>query len=401
MVYGLIVIVFSWFLASRLIQRNYVLKESKAERSFIKKLFLYHIILAVAYYVYALFNPSDSIAYYNKVLINLRGENWMDFYGTSTTFIEWTGYPFIKFLGFSYEAVMALFSFFGFLGMFFFFLFFLEKKRTNVSFMGFPLLHLVFLLPNLHFWSSSFGKGSLIFLGIGMIFYSLNSLKDRFALAILGGLLVYHVRPHIMMVILIAVIIAYTFSWKNLNIATRFVVLLLAGIALYFVYQDVLSLVGIEQELLLTDSFNLTHRASELSKATSGVDITNYSLPVQLFTFLYRPLFFDAPGVLGLIVSFENVFLLMLTLYFIYKGGLKFLLTGDFLVKTAFLSFLTTSIALAQIAGNLGLAIRQKSQVMLLFLFVIMRYLDEKNVQRITYNWLKFKSRQRLSPKSR
>lgn len=401
MVYGLIVIVLTWLLASSLIQRNLVLRRLKAEKSFVQKLFFYHLILAMVYYAYALFNPSDSIAYYNKVLINLRGENWMDFYGTSTTFIEWVGYPFIKFLGFSYEAIMALFSFFGFLGMFFFFLFFLEKRRSDVSFMGFPLLYLVFLLPNLHFWSSSFGKGSLIFLGIGMIFYSLNSIKDRFFLIILGGLLVYHVRPHIMMVILIAIILAYTFSWKNFNIATRLVVLILAGITLYFVYQEVLSLVGIEQELLLTDSFNLTHRASELSKATSGVDITNYSLPVQLFTFLYRPLFFDAPGFLGIIVSFENVLLLVLTVFFIYKGGLKFLLTGDFLVKTAFLSFLTTSIALAQIAGNLGLAIRQKSQVMLLFLFVIMRYLDEKNVQRITYHWLKFKRRQRLTPKSR
>lgn len=325
----------------------------------------------------------------------------MDFYGTSTTFIEWVGYPFIKFFGFSYEAIMALFSLFGFLGMFYFFLFFLEKKRSNVYFMSFPLLHLVFLLPNLHFWSSSFGKGALIFLGISLIFYSLNSLKDRFVLVVFGGLLVYHIRPHIMMVILIAIIIAYTFSWKNLNIPTRLVVSVLAGIALYFVYQDVLSLVGLEQELLITDSFNLTHRASELSKATSGVDITNYSLPLQLFTFLYRPLFFDAPGILGLIVSFENAFLLILTIYFVYEGGLKFLFMGDFLVKTAFLSFLSTTIALAQIAGNLGLAIRQKSQVMLLFLFVIIRYLDEKNVQRITYNWLKLKSRQRLSPKSR
>ena len=47
------------------------------------------------------------------------------------------------------------------------------------------------------------------------------------------------------------------------------------------------------------------------------------------------------------------------------------------MVKSALFSFLTVSIALAQISGNLGIAIRQKSQVMLLFLFVIISYLDE------------------------
>lgn len=42
------------------------------------------------------------------------------------------------------------------------------------------------------------------------------------------------------------------------------------------------------------------------------------------------------------------------------------------------MSFLTVTIALAQISGNLGLAIRQKSQVMLLFLFVIISFFDEQ-----------------------
>jgi hypothetical protein len=54
--------------------------------------------------------------------------------------------------------------------------------------------------------------------------------------------------------------------------------------------------------------------------------------------------------------------------------------SGKSLVKTAFFSFLTTAIALSQISGNLGLAMRQKSQVMILFMFVILKFLDEQKM---------------------
>ena len=81
---------------------------------------------------------------------------------------------------------------------------------------------------------------------------------------------------------------------------------------------------------------------------------------MQIFTFLYRPLFFDAPGVLGIIVSFENAFYLLLTLRILTLKGIKFMITGNFLVKTALFSFLTVTIALAQIAGNMGLAMQAK-----------------------------------------
>ena len=154
--------------------------------------------------------------------------------------------------------------------------------------------------------------------------------------------------------------------------------ILIAAMALGFIYKDVLNMVGLETDTVLTEGLNMSNRAAELSKATSGLDITTMSLPMQVFTFLFRPLFFDAPGMLGIIVSFENVFLLFITLIFLFKGGILYIIKGDFAVKTAFFSFITVSIALAQISGNLGIAIRQKSQIMMLFLFIIIQMYDDK-----------------------
>ncbi|SHG57449.1 hypothetical protein SAMN04488109_0896 [Chryseolinea serpens] len=348
--------------------------------SFLRNLFFYHTALAFVYYLYALFNPSDSNFYYEKVTNDFRGDTWASFYGTSTTFIEFIGYPFIKYLGFSYEASMALFAFFGFIGYLYLYLFIRENIKFNHRFLGYDLLALIFFLPNVHFWSSSFGKGSVIFMGIALFFYGISHIRGRWISVAIGAFIIYHVRPHIMLVMLASSGIGFVFTNKGISVPLRMTFLFCVTAAFFFIYRDVFTMVGVDEQEFVTQGIDLSHRATELAKATSGVDITNYSLPMQLFTFLYRPLFVDAPGVLGLIVSFENVFYLLITFQLINAKGLQFLIRGNFLVKTAFFSFLTVSIALAQVSGNLGLAIRQKSQVMLLFMFVVIAFLDQKKM---------------------
>ncbi|MCD9019772.1 hypothetical protein [Parachryseolinea silvisoli] len=342
-----------------------------------RNMYWWHILLSFAYLGYVAFNPSDSRAYYHKVESGFRGDTWGAFYGTSTTFIEFVGYPFIRYLGFSYEAMMALFSFLGFLGFLYFYIFFRENIRFKHQFMGYDLLTLTFFLPNLHFWSSSFGKGSIIFLGLGLYFFGISNVRKRLLAVAIGGLIIYHVRPHIMLVLLVSSAAGFIFSSRGVSVAWRVLFLLGASVAFFFIYRDVLSMVGIDEEQFISQGLDMSRRAKELTKASSGVDITQYSLPMQVFTFLYRPLFVDAPGVLGIIVSFENVFYVAVTLKILTSlRGIKFLFTGDFLAKSAFFSFLTVSVALAQIAGNLGLAMRQKSQVMILLLFVVLSYME-------------------------
>jgi hypothetical protein len=386
---GLLVLIVSG-VVSFLVIDNLKRRHSFINASLLKGLFFYHVVLSVAYYSYVLFNPSDSRFYYQKVIMGFRGETWGSFYGTSTTFIEFLGYPFIRFMGFSYEAVMALFAFFGFLGFVYFYVFFKENIRFKHTFLGANLLTLIFFLPNLHFWSSSFGKGSVIFLGLGLYFFGISKIKMRWFAILIGGVIIYHVRPHIMLVVLLSSLIGFLFSQRAVGVVWRVFFVMAAAVAFFFIYQDVLNLVGIDEDQPIAQGLDLSHRATELTHATSGVDITSYSLPLQVLTFLYRPLFFDAPGILGIIVSFENVFYLLLTLQFFSSlQSVAFILRASALAKSAFLSFLTVTVALAQISGNLGIAMRQKSQVMILFLFVVMCYLDERKL----FKWKQLKQR--------
>ena len=53
--------------------------------SLMNKLYFYHLIFWLTYYIYALFNASDSKNYYRNTQ-DYTGE-WLDLYGTGTTFI--------------------------------------------------------------------------------------------------------------------------------------------------------------------------------------------------------------------------------------------------------------------------------------------------------------------------
>jgi hypothetical protein len=341
-------------------------------------LIVMHVALSIAYYIYGSLTASDSFAYYFFVADHFRGATWQEYYGVSTLFIEYLGYPFIHYLGFSYTAMMMLFSWFGLMGFYFFYIFLKEQIRFEHVFFGYSLITIILFLPNLHFWSSSFGKGSVSFLGFGLLFYSLNNVRSRFITLVLGAILIYHVRPHILFVVLSAAIIGYVFSTRGVNWAVRFVVLVLSFVSFFYIYEDVLALTGIDDEALLEESVNLTARSKDLMKANSAVDLSTYNFPMKLFTFWFRPLFIDAPNWLGLIVSFENLFYLFLFFKIFRFDFISFFSRSGPVIKTAFISFFGVSAALAQVSANLGLSMRQKSQVMMLVLFVILKFMDEQ-----------------------
>ncbi len=358
-------------------------------KRFVVSLFFYHTLLAVAYYLYAASNPSDSVGYFGRAYNQYLGDELFTYFGISTKFIEFISYFLIHYLGFTYESSMMLFSWFGYLGFLFFYIFFKERIVSSPRLLGFDAIDMLFLLPNLHFWSSSLGKGSLIFLGFGLFFFALKRTGPRLWALLLGGWIIFQIRPHIFYVVLIGAALGYTFSTRGVVIGYRILILFAAVFLLYYIYEDIILLTGLQEDSLMDPL--ISHRASELSKATSGIDITNYNVFEKLFAFWFRPLFLDAPGILGYIVSFENLFYLLFFARLIRPSGIKFILTADAIVKTSLLTFLGVSFALAQISGNLGLAMRQKSQVMILMLFVILKYIDQQQTVRVRQRFFQSK----------
>ncbi len=353
-------------------------------------LFVFHMAMAIVYYIYANFNSSDSKYYHYKVVNNFRGENWFDYFEQGTAFIEFVGWPFIKVFGVGYEGVMMFFALLGYGGMAFFYLLFVENIRFKHSVFGQLLFPLILFLPNMHFWSGSFGKGAIIFLGIGAFFFSLSRISSRWIFAVLGLALVYFVRPHIAFIFVAAAGLALMMGSKGIKPAQKAVAFLALTVVFALIYDKVFAYVGIEEDNFESVDAFAGKYIFELSKAGSSVDISNYNLIQKMTTFIYRPLFFDANGALGLFVSFENLLYVILT-FQIFRGGFfTFIWKSDLLTKTSLIAFLASSAALSQITANLGIAIRMKAMIMFLLLFVVLKYMDYKKHKVRQIRWRRY-----------
>ncbi len=375
------------------------LKHSFFNKKLMNALSFYHLAFGGIYYVYALFNRSDSVRYYN-VPKNIN-KGWLDFFGTETTFIDFISYPFINYLGFSYEMMMLLFTWVGFMGFVYAYLFFKENIPLDIKvFKKVDLLTLILFLPNMHFWTASLGKGALIFLGLMLFGYAISKPKERLITLLIGSILVFYIRPHIFLILAVGSLIGFLtgvgkFTWKQKSFAVGICIL-----SLVLLQNSILSVVNLENSNdLISDFLKFTsHRADSLSTAGSGLNMAGYSLPEKIFSFWFRPLFFDAPGILGLIVSVENLIYILLFLKIVKLDFFKFIKLAPMNVKMSLALFLITSFAMTFVMTNLGIIIRQKSMIMYFIFFVIYYYLaHEKQLKLKSVEILNMDSKQLLN----
>ena len=137
-------------------------KYSAVSESYLWLLFVVHAILCTVYTLYAAATASDSVQYY---VISSTTKDWFSLWGTSTTFIYFLAWPFTYLFNLSYLAAMVIFSYLGYLAIMFFYFTARENVKLPAVWGKFSMIEFVFLLPNLHFWSSSLGKGSVILFG--------------------------------------------------------------------------------------------------------------------------------------------------------------------------------------------------------------------------------------------
>ena len=359
-------------------------KHAFFSKKLMNQLFLYHMVFWGIYYTYTLFNRSDSQMYFIRP--QWKDWNWSDFFGTGTTFIDFLSYPFINFLGFNYEMMMVLFAWLGYLGFVYAYLFFKENIPIKIKVFGsMDLLTLILFFPNMHFWTSSLGKGAPIFLGLMMFAYAIKNPKSRLVTLILGSLLIYYIRPHVFMFVAVGTVLGYMSGKEKISFGRKlFVYIALIG-GLVLVQDTILGVVGLEGSEDLVEDFGefSEGRSDKLEGAGSGVDMSSYPLPVKLFTFWFRPLFFDAPGILGLITSVENLMYLLLFFKILKKDFIKFIMNSPVSVKMSLVVFFLASFAMTFIMSNLGIIMRQKSMVMYFAFFVIYYYLAQKKYDKI------------------
>jgi hypothetical protein len=319
---------------------------------------------------------------------NNIGDDWMSLYQAGSKFIAFIMTPIVE-LGLSYLSLMLIFSWTGYIGFVFAYLFFKENIPINITVFGkFDLLTLLLFLPNMHFWTVSIGKGSLIFMGLMLFIYAIGSPQKRIIALLIGGFFVYMVRPHVMLFLLLGVMIGLLTGKSKMGGGMKFLVIIASVIFLFVAQRSILSVAKLQDSENVIEDFQ-TFADGSLSRSEghsgSGVAMGNYPLPLKLFTLWFRPLIIDSPGALGLFSSAENLIYLLLFAKIFNRRFLRFIFRAPDIVKTSAIIFLLTSFALTFVMSNLGILMRQKSMVMYFGFFVIYYFLAQEKWEQIEF----------------
>lgn len=356
-----LLLIFGFGLKSRYTELN------SKDHILLDQLFFYHMIMSFVFYIYITVNGGDAQHYwffpkehdfnfYYQLFINNPRPSqtmWLINYIPSNL------------LNLSFFSGCILYGIFGYWAILYLVII-LKRIFPNlhhlkkITILNFPIFPLILFLPNFHFWSAGIGKDTLSFYVACLAFYVLLDLKKRWYVFIIPGILLYLVRPHILLFILAG--LAASFLLKSKLFAFQKAILIIIGFIIFIPFlNSVLDFAKIDEASLEAfDQFS-SHKSTALSNAGSGVDLGALPYPLQVLTFLYRPLFFDAKNIFALFASVENLIWLVLSINFLRNKPLKVFKNSNYLILGGFLYWIIGALAFAPVMSNLGIIIRERN----------------------------------------
>ena len=142
--------------------------------------------------------------------VALESENWLASFGLGHDFMSFLIYPFVK-IGVCIEVLFLLFALISYKA---FVLLFDLISIEDISCKTILLLGF-FFFPTIHIWTGFLGKEALLLFALVSILYKIRNSNYSYSLVSLL-LLVFLVRPHMFLVVSVALVLTWFFD-KNIS----------------------------------------------------------------------------------------------------------------------------------------------------------------------------------------
>lgn len=331
-------------------------------------------------FIYINFLPGDWENYYKTAQLSFS-DHYSPQLGTDSLYVFTR--PLVL-IGLSEIEIFFVYALIGYLGLTFFYL--IGHKLTGhtdkVKVWGVNIFPWILLYPSVHIFSVMLGKDPLILFGLGMIGYSLIKNKIGKFYLVLGLLLLLIVRPHILFVVLASLVLALLWSkeWgglkKSLLLSASLIAsVILIPLALQFFRVSELSFEAIRLTIELNAGYG--------DDSSTFIDMSGYPLPLKMFTYLFRPLFIDAPNAMLLVYSLENLIFLLLTISILRVSFFQWITHQPRIIKFSLIFTILGTMVLSNGLSVFGLFMRQKTMVFLFLLLIIFAFIHDRNQKKI------------------
>ena len=329
------------------------------QKQWITILFIYHcFFIYFAYLIREIRGKSDALLYWG-LTFDIDKYSWMSFAKFGTSFVIFINYPFIK-LGFPFWFGFVIYGIIGFYGVLIYIKWIHNVLGTKLIIKGYNIIPAMYVLPNLHFWNAGIGKEPLIFFGLAAVFYAFTTNIYKSFSFIVGILLILIIRPHVALMLLLSWSLVYFFN-RKISIKKRLffttICSLLLVVLLYIVFQMTHIRYWDWQRITYFNEYSI----HSFRYSGSYVPMLDYNWFYKMFSFYFRPLFYDANSITSLFASLENVFVLSIHsigLYFIVRFRNK-IIYAEWL-KWILVFTLICGILYVQRYANLGIFMRTK-----------------------------------------
>lgn len=338
-------------------------------------LYLWHTFFCLFYLWYSLSNSADSTRYYSKALAgNITFE-------LGTAGIDYFTALLVQGLGLSYLGCFLIYNLIGSIGLLYFY------KTLTLATLNSPkkikyLTTIIIFLPSISFWSSAIGKDAISFLSVCLALWAALELNRRNFLMLTSISLMLLVRPHMAGLMVIGLSIS-SFVEPKSSITKKILMGSFSIIIAATLIPYALDYSGIKDEITSDTLMNyIESRQGSNLEGGSSVDIASMSLPMQLFTYLFRPVLFEARSIFSLFAAIDNFILL----YLFIAGGYSFFKNKKIIIKGnenrifmwtySILSWLVLSMTTA----NLGIALRQKWMFVPVLIFLLISLTQKKQL---------------------
>lgn len=346
----------------------------KQKKDIAKVTFLYvwHTLFSLVYYLFSLSNASDATVNYRHSL----SLNAFEFYPGSP-FIKLVASFFSKGLDASYLNTTLCFGLIGCIGLILLYLSLKEYLKAFPWYWG-----LILFIPSMSFWTASLSKDPISFFAVCLFLYAVTTSKKTLLLTSIAFFAMFMVRPHVGALILASYVI-YFIIRARVHILFKMITIpaIFAGLMLSITFVE--QYIGLDESSADGYMDYIDKRESVSQTGRSAVDISSMSYPMKMFTYIFRPLPFEAYSVTALVNSIENTLLLFAFVYIIIKTRFKLRPFIQDKNMWLFAYLMLTSSVLALTTANLGIATRQKWMFMPVIIYLLVYIFSEYKLKSV------------------